>query len=91
MVGVLLGKPNSGFSGNLKKKVELNVYVLNKNIMFPELILMFKSLGNFAFKLGASSAQQLKSCVFQAEYWNMLLGIKLLNLLNLEDLAGLSE
>lgn len=43
--------------------------------MLPELILMFKSLGNFAFKLGASSAQQHESCVFQAEYWNMLLGI----------------
>ena len=58
--------------------------------MLPELILMFKSLGSFAFKLDVSSVQQRESCVCQAEYWNMLLGIKLLNLLNLQDLPGLS-
>lgn len=59
--------------------------------MFPELSLMFKSLGNIAFKLGVSSVQQHKSCIFQAEYWNMLLDINLLNLLNLVDFMGLSE
>lgn len=44
-----------------------------------------------AFKLDASSVQQHESCIFEAEYWNMLLDIKLLNLINLEDLAELSE
>lgn len=45
--------------------------------MFPEPILMFKSLGNFAFKFSPVTY--------------ILLDIKLPNLLNLEDLAGLSE
>lgn len=59
--------------------------------MFPELILMFKHLGNFSFKLGASSVQQHESCIFQGEYWNMFLDINLLNLPNLVDLLGQSE
>lgn len=89
MVGVLPGKPVSCSSNNLKPGRAKSL--CTKNLIFPELILMFKSLGNFAFKLNACSVQQRKSCVFQAEYWNMLLDINLLNLLNLVDLAGLLE
>lgn len=45
--------------------------------MFQEPIPMFQSLGNFAFKFSPIT--------------EILLDIKLLNYLNLEDLEGLSE
>lgn len=43
------------------------MYMIKASLIFLELALMFKGLGNSAFKLGASLVQQCEFCVFQAE------------------------